>query len=227
MSYALNRQEICDTYYQGTAVPGGRWFIAPGGFGWDDSWTPDPYDPDLAKQLLAEAGYPDAFSTPTIEFWINQATQADFAQVLLGYWTEVGLDVEIVPMESVAWSGIVFVRNEDPEAPQAGHGLWMWGPFPVVPNAIYHSANMYTSGGVHTTGNDATADELYAKATSELNPDLQRQYWTDFLNYAYDMWVNTGTVLIQPLTLVSDEVGEVTRDWINWDDAYATVQHAQ
>ena len=25
MSYALNRQEICDTYFQGTATPGGRW----------------------------------------------------------------------------------------------------------------------------------------------------------------------------------------------------------
>ena len=209
MSYALNRQEICDTFYQGTAVPGGRWFIAPGGYGWDDSWTADPYDPDRAKELLAEAGYPDAFDTPVINFYVT-ATQENFAQVLLGYWTEIGLDVEINVMESVAWSGIVFVRNEDPTAPQAG-GMWMWGPFPVVPNA---------------TGNDPHADELYAKATGELDPVLQKQYWTDFLNYAYDMWVNTGTVLIQPLTLVSDKIGDPTRGWISPDDAYATIQHA-
>ena len=224
MSYALNRQEMCDTFFQGTAVPGGRWFLAPGGYGWQDNWTADPYDPAKAKQLLAEAGYPDAFSTPTINFYIT-APQSDFAQVLQGYWQAVGLDVKITVMESVAWSGIVFVRNTEPGQPQDG-GMWMWGPFPVVPNAIYHSANMYTSGGVHTTGDDPQADALYAKATSELDPVQQKADWVDFLNYAYDMWVNTGTVMIQPLYLVSDKVGTINRPWISWDDAYATVQHA-
>ena len=225
MSYAINRQEICDTYYRGTAVPGGRWFTAPGGFGWDDSWTADPYDPALAKQLLQEAGYPDAFDKSTIDFYVT-ATQSDFAQLLQGYWSAVGIDVKITLMESSAWFGIVFVRNEDPTAPQAG-GMWMWGPWAVVPNAIYHSANMYTSQGVHTTGNDPHADALYAKATGELDPELQRQYWTDVLNYAYDMWVNTGTVLIQPLVMLSDRIGEVGRGWVFIDDAYATMTHAE
>ena len=127
-------------------------------------------------------------------------------------------------MKNSALSGILFVRNEDPVAPQAGC-MWMWGPFSGVQNAIYHSANMYTSNGVHTTGNDLYADELYNKATSELDPDLQRRYWTDFLDYAYDIWVNTGTVLIQPLFLVSDKIGEVGRNWILLDDSYATMTH--
>jgi peptide/nickel transport system substrate-binding protein len=225
MSYAINRQEICDTYFQGTATPGGRWFLAPGSWGWQDSWKADPYDPTLAKQLLAQAGYPDAFTTPTIDFYVT-ATQEDFAQVLQGYWEAIGLDVKITVMESVAWSGIVFVRNEDPTAPQAG-GMWMWGPFPSATNAVYQSANMYTSKGVHTTSNDPQADVLYNKAVSDIDPTQALADWDTFLDYAYNMWVNTGTVMIQPLTLVSDKIGTITgRTWISWDDAYATVQHS-
>ena len=225
MSYALNRQEICDTYFQGTATPGGRWFLAPGSWGWEDSWKPDAYDPTLAKQLLQEAGYPDAFSTPTINFYVT-ATQEDFAQVLQGYWQAIGLDVKITVMESVAWSGIVFVRNEDPTAPQAG-GMWMWGPFPAAANAVYQSANMYTSKGVHTTSNDPQADALYNKVVNDLDATQALADWETFLQYAYNMWVNTGTVMIQPLTLVSDKIGQLTgRTWISWDDAYEGVQHS-
>ena len=221
MSYALNRQEICDTYFQGTATPGGtKAGLAP-----MHTWKPDAYDPTLAKQLLQEAGYPDAFSTPTINFYVT-ATQEDFAQVLQGYWQAIGLDVKITVMESVAWSGIVFVRNEDPTAPQAG-GMWMWGPFPAAANAVYQSANMYTSKGVHTTSNDPQADALYNKVVNDLDATQALADWETFLQYAYNMWVNTGTVMIQPLTLVSDKIGQLTgRTWISWDDAYEGVQHS-
>ncbi len=225
MSYALNRQEICDTYFQGTATPGGRWFLAPGSWGWQDSWKPDPYDPAKAKALLQEAGYPDAFTTPTINFYVT-ATQEDFAQVLQGYWEAIGLDVKITVMESVAWSGIVFVRNEDPTADQAG-GMWMWGPFPAAQNAVYQSANMYIDTGVHTTSNDPQATALYNKVASDIDPTQALADWETFLDYAYNMWVNTGTVMIQPLTLVSDKIGQLTgRTWISWDDAFQGVQHS-
>ena len=58
MSFAVNRQELCDTYYKGFAKPGSRWFMEEHGWGWDPSWKPDPYDPNKAKALLKEAGYP-------------------------------------------------------------------------------------------------------------------------------------------------------------------------
>jgi len=33
--------------------------------------------------------------------------------------------------------------------------------------------------------------------------------------------------MIQPLTLVSDKIGQLTgRTWISWDDAFAGVQHS-
>ena len=228
MSYAINRQEICDTYFQGTAVPGGRWFMSPNSWGWSGAsqevQNGDPYDPAKAKQLLADAGYPSKFSNPTINFFVT-ATQSDFAQVLQGYWQAVGIDVKLVTMESVAWSGIVFVRNTKPDATQAG-GMWMWGPFPAAANAVYQSANMYTNTGVHSTSNDTQATALYNTVTKDLDPAQALKDWDTFLDYAYNMWVNTGTVMIQPLYIVSSKVGTVGRNWISWDNSYSTVTHS-
>ena len=103
----------------------------------------------------------------------------------------------------------------------------MWGPFPAAQNAVYQSANMYIDTGVHTTSNDPQATALYNKVASDIDPTQALADWETFLDYAYNMWVNTGTVMIQPLTLVSDKIGQLTgRTWISWDDAFQGVQHS-
>ncbi|HHX73713.1 MAG TPA: ABC transporter substrate-binding protein [Firmicutes bacterium] len=208
MSLAINRQEICDTFYQGLAVPGGRWYMHPGSYGWDPSWQADPYDPDKAKQLLEEAGYPHAFADPTIKYYVTEGPGVDQAQLLQGYWADVGIDVQLEIVDSVQWGGMFFVRNTEPDAPNVGN-IFSWS-FSSTPNSVYHSANMYTSNGVHSTGNDAKADELYFRATTERDFDKARQYWTEFREYVETLYYNVGIVMIEPNVLISDKLGEFT-----------------
>ena len=61
LSLAVDRQRIADRIMAGTAVPASQ-PQPPGGHAFDTSLKPDPYDPDRAKALLAEAGYKDGFS---------------------------------------------------------------------------------------------------------------------------------------------------------------------
>src|SRR5690606_32493182 len=61
MNYAVDRQAIIDSLFDGYGelIHG---FVVSSNLGYDDTLEPYPYDPDKARELLAEAGYPDGFS---------------------------------------------------------------------------------------------------------------------------------------------------------------------
>jgi ABC-type transport system substrate-binding protein len=71
---------------------------------------------------------------------------------------------------------------------------------------------MYISTGVHATGNDPKADELYKKATSELDPVKAKQYYTDFQNYGYSMWVNIGILQLPSYAVFGPRIGNISPD---------------
>ena len=60
--HAINKKQIIEQLYQGTGIPAKN-PIPPTLWSYDDSIEDYPYDPKRAKQLLAEAGYPNGFET--------------------------------------------------------------------------------------------------------------------------------------------------------------------
>jgi peptide/nickel transport system substrate-binding protein len=63
LNYAVDKEAIAKTIYLDTAKPAGQ-LAVPNSPMWDDSIKAIPYDPKMAKQLLAEAGYPNGFKLP-------------------------------------------------------------------------------------------------------------------------------------------------------------------
>jgi peptide/nickel transport system substrate-binding protein len=224
MSYALNRQEICDTWFKGFAKPGGQFFMHEGGYGWSDALKADPYDPEKAMALLAEAGYPEKWADPTIHFYTTAPGQ-DFILMLFGYWEEVGLKMQIEVVDATVNGAYFFSFNRLEEgAPNAGWMFaWVFGSYY---NSTYHSANMYCSYGVHNSGNDPTADYLYKKATSELDFEKARQYYAEFQAYAKTMYVNIGIAEAKPAVVIGPELGEFTdRTWVSLYDCANYIEH--
>ncbi len=94
IQYATNVEEIVEFLFDGAAeriaVP-----LAFGTFGLDESIEPYPYDPERARELLAEAGYPDgirfAMDAPVGRY----AQDKETAEALVGQWSEVGIDVDL------------------------------------------------------------------------------------------------------------------------------------
>ncbi len=99
MNYAVDRQAIVDSLF------GGHGELATGmmtsaNLGYDDDLEPYAYDPDRARELLAEAGYPDGFE---IGFAGPADAYTNFEEVLeavQGYLADVGIQANLEFMES-------------------------------------------------------------------------------------------------------------------------------
>jgi peptide/nickel transport system substrate-binding protein len=225
LSYAINRQEMCDTFYKGLAQPGSRWQMQIGAYGWDPTWVPDPYDVTQAKALLAAAGYPDKFKDPVIKIYA-QGYHMDMMNMLVGYWNKVGVQTKIITVDSIKFAGLFFASARAPTGDNIGAIIpWVYaGPY----NSMYHAANMYTSTGVHATGNDPAADALYQKAKLDTDPVQARKDYTAFIQYGYNMWVNVGIYQMPSYAAVGPNVGKITGPIALGIWACAnTIQHAK
>ncbi|MCG8618010.1 MAG: ABC transporter substrate-binding protein [Desulfobacterales bacterium] len=99
MNYAVDIDAIVDALFNGHGRPTNGFFV-PSNLGYNASVKPFGYDPEKAKALLKEAGYPDGFS---IEMAAPTGAYSQFEQVceaIQGYLSEVGIDMKLTLMES-------------------------------------------------------------------------------------------------------------------------------
>ena len=98
MSKAINRQAIVERVMEGAAIPAGQ-LLPDGFFGVSPKLKPLAYDPEGAKQLLAEAGYADGFRltlhSPNDRYVNDEKVAQAIAQML----SRVGIktDVQALP----------------------------------------------------------------------------------------------------------------------------------
>jgi peptide/nickel transport system substrate-binding protein len=108
-NYAIDKELIRDQLFGGPEVLVLRgWFrLTPSTIGYTQELDPWPYDPDKARKLLADAGYPggDGFGKVTFNV-ITIATLpllTETAQVVGDMWKkELGLDVEVKVWDEAA-----------------------------------------------------------------------------------------------------------------------------
>ena len=92
LNYAVDKEAIAKEIFHGQAEPGGSSMPVPPFF----DLEPYPYDLDKAKDLLAEAGYPDGFPITLKTFTTNPGAELPLiGEAVALYWEAIGLDVTI------------------------------------------------------------------------------------------------------------------------------------
>jgi peptide/nickel transport system substrate-binding protein len=107
MQLALDLKTIAQTHYKGVVSGQPSGTIYPKFTGWCypyDEWSQDlkdgrTYNPTKAKQLLADAGYPNGFKTNAVA---ASNGDIDLMQIVKAYLMDIGVDMEIRLMDFVS-----------------------------------------------------------------------------------------------------------------------------
>ena len=182
------------------------------------------YNPDRARQLLAEAGFPNGFKS-TIQT-IAVEPEKDVAALLVAFWKAIGVDVTIDLHEGASMEGIIRA-NEHTALTVLPSSVGL--PFLTIFGANISQDNLYNTSEI----NDPELNELYkqaegtvdkveqAKLLKKLNHTLlAKTYYaylpTPFVQLAHWPWIENYYGEVNETCCFS--VGQIfARAWVNSD----------
>jgi peptide/nickel transport system substrate-binding protein len=171
MQMAIDLLAIANDYYHGLVDPYPSTITSRSLKGWGfpyDEWPQElkdeyAYNPTAAKRLLAEAGYPDGFKTNVVA---DTAWDMDLIRIIKTYFAQVGIDMEIRPMEHNAMLTFVEVeRKHDLVWREYGPLGHTYAPLGVI--ARFHSRHLPNLLMV----SDPVFDAFYPKALAATGED--------------------------------------------------------
>ncbi len=159
--YAIDREQILQQLMKGNGeiVDG---FLSSASPYFDESITPLPYDPEKAKQLLADAGWD---GTKTLKFYVNSgdSTFVNAAQVMVAQWANVGINVEVQTVDLATLMTIAGTTDYDFFAVQ-----YTYAPVDPYPDVTW----LLSGEGSWTGYNNADIDA--AMAASQETDDIAK-----------------------------------------------------
>jgi peptide/nickel transport system substrate-binding protein/oligopeptide transport system substrate-binding protein len=101
IQYSIDRQLLIDRLYYGTGTIA-KGIMAPGLAGYNPDLPGIPYDPEKAKELLKEAGYPNGFNM-TIAQITDSPSTLKINEAVQAMLNDVGIKAEIKQMDEAAY----------------------------------------------------------------------------------------------------------------------------
>ncbi len=167
LAYSINREELTEHVLKGGQKPADH-FTPPNTGGYTARASFD-YDPDQARRLLADAGYPGGEGFPRLELLFNTSeSHRTLAVAVQQMWkTELGIDIELYNQE---WKAYLATRKErDFDIARAA---WI-GDY-ADPHTFL-SLGVSDNGNNHSNWADPEYDALLAQAANTRDPDARHE----------------------------------------------------
>ncbi len=177
-TYALNRAELIDKVDRNVALLANG-YIVKGIPGFDESQKVYPFDPAKAKQLMAEAGFPDGKGFPAIEVVATASSSSQLEVIAAQLKENIGVNATV----RIGERGDVVA------------GMWAhkwdvlsWGWTADRPSAeVWLDELMYSKAGSNFAGyNNPQFDAAVEKARAEVDAAKAAALWHEAEKIAYD-----------------------------------------
>ncbi|WP_273482552.1 ABC transporter substrate-binding protein [Dysosmobacter welbionis] len=163
VAYALDPQGYIDLVFSGEATPANYTMLPPSVDGYVSDCSDYSCNVEKAKELLAEAGYPDGFSTT---LWCSDTqVMRDSAVVIQEQLRQVGINAEVKTLESGQFQS---------ETGNGAHDMFIMSKTSIDPDSMLRS--MYHTEALGPSGNrcfwttpevDALIDEASTTTDTE------------------------------------------------------------
>lgn len=211
LDLAINRDELLEKVLLGQAQkeaffqPPNASFAA----GEKAGIKPRKYDLDKARSLLKEAGFAKGFDLPFSGVVNGRLpNSSEVAQAIAGYWTELGINVDLKMHDYSAWISSIKPGTT------FGAVFNMYGDSLNGPNARF--SGMYRSGGTYTLINDAKLDQLLDAASASVGTDQIDANYVEVAKYLSEQ------AYVLPLFALKGSYGMAKGlDWAPWKSTTA------
>jgi len=172
--YGIDEEAIVKHVMNGFALPAGQ-FYPSAVFGYDDTVVRPPYDPEKAKALLKEAGYPDGFGI-TLDSPNDRYVNDDkIAQAIASSLARIGLQVKVNAIPKKTFFPMTDRR-------ETSFFLIGWscadGDASAFLDGIAHTHDPDRGYGRYNRGrySNPKADELIEAASGTIDPDERLRF---------------------------------------------------
>lgn len=174
INYAVDTDTIVNTITKRGTTPL-KGILPPGIAGFDPDFQGYGFDPQRARDLLTEAGYPEGQGFPSIELWTvsKSVSVRNELEAYQRYLADIGLTVDIKVAEN--WKAFVAAITSN----QAGLYYASWyADYPDADNFFYPLTHS-TSRTNRMKFNQPAVDKLLNQARTETNYQQRVQLYRD------------------------------------------------
>ena len=181
LSIAIDRQGIVDTLLRGYGSPAVMWEYGQ----YEDTWLPPEmrweFNPEKAKQLLEEAGYPDGFDITLTPSLRGAPVEVEACEAIASMWTDIGVDVNFqkIPYGTLRPT-IVGRTYQGATCHAAGIRLEPGVGFTDKGSKLVHQA-VWSSGADHPW-----LDEKIALHKGEINDEARRALALEITTFMFE-----------------------------------------
>jgi ABC-type transport system substrate-binding protein len=170
LSMAIDRERLVQLSNGRAVAAAGP--IPPNVPGNNADLVPQAYDPDGARALLAEAGFPDGFATEMVTNTDPQAV--GIAQAVINDWADIGVDVTLTSLDNAQYLDLM-INQPDPDAIKIS---WMdWYLDYIDPSNMYEP--LHQCGGSYNWGHICNEDtDAFFEEANAIPPGDER--WAAF-----------------------------------------------